>query len=718
MTTPPSSPAPSSASPSGGSIKSVLQENRLFAPPDAVKLGFRRWYVSSLEQHRAMHERSLKDPEGFWGEAAKELHWFTPWSKVCEWSAPDAKWFVGGRTNIAYNCLDRQVEAGLGDRVAIVWEGEPMPGGRAEVRRLTYRDLLDESSRLANALRTLGVTKGDVVTIYMGMVPELAVALLACARIGAPHSVIFGGFAPQAIVDRVTDAGSRVIITADGAWRRGKVVPLKDNVDAACAQLARADHEINHVLVLKRCGNHVSWTSGRDRWWHEEVPAADPECEAEPMDSEDMLFLLYTSGSTGKPKGIVHTTGGYMVFTYLTSKLVFNLEGAEVARCQGVEGGTPTPGASSSPSTPRHLDTSTPLYWCTADIGWVTGHSYILYGILPNRVPSFMYEGAPNFPGDDRFWDIVERHKVTHFYTAPTAIRAFMKWGDEHPRKHDLSSLRLLGSVGEPINPEAWTWYNRLIGGGTDTGVRCPIVDTWWQTETGGHMITPLPGCVPTKPGSCTLPFFGVDAAVVNDRGEELGPNQGGMLVIRKPWPGMLRAIFGDRQRFVDTYFGKVKGPDGTPYYFTGDGARRDENGYFWVMGRIDDVINVAGHRLGTMEVESALVSHEAVVEAAVVGMPHELKGTGIAAFVTLAPAFTPSEDLKKRLAEHVTREIGAIARPDQIRFTPALPKTRSGKIMRRLLRDIAAGVETIKQDTTTLEDYTVLARLRENDEG
>jgi len=692
--------SPQSQAASGGAIKSVLQENRLFPPPDAAGLGFSRWHVGSMEQYRAMHERSLGDPEGFWGEVARELHWFAPWSKVCEWKAPDAKWFVGGKTNIAYNCLDRQVEAGLGDQTAIVWEGEPMAGGeraKAEVRRLSYRDLLNESSKLANVLKALGVKKGDVVTIYMGMVPELAVALLACARIGAPHSVIFGGFSAQAIADRVTDASSRVIITADGAWRRGKVVPLKENVDAACAQLERSGYyggpsggAIDHVIVLRRCANQVAWHPGRDHWWHDLTLAAAADCPAEPMDSEDMLFLLYTSGSTGKPKGIMHTTGGYMVFTYLTSKLVFNLE-------------------ASAP---------TMLYWCTADIGWVTGHSYILYGVLPNRVPSFMYEGAPNWPGEDRFWDIIERHKVTHFYTAPTAIRAFMKWGDEHPGKHDLSSLRLLGSVGEPINPEAWTWYNRLIGGGTDTAVRCPIVDTWWQTETGGHMITPLPGVTPTKPGSCTLPFFGVDAAVVNDRGEELGPNQGGMLVIRKPWPGILRGIFGDRARFIETYFSKVKGPGGEPYYFTGDGARRDEHGYFWVMGRIDDVINVAGHRLGTMEVESALVSHEAVVEAAVVGMPHEIKGTGIAAFVTLAPAFSASEDLKKRLAEHVSKEIGAIARPDQIRFTPSLPKTRSGKIMRRLLRDVAAGVENTGQDTTTLEDFSVLAKLRESDEG
>jgi acetyl-CoA synthetase len=709
-----------------GAIESVLHENRLFPPPSAASLGFAKWHVDSMERYRAMHERSLRDPEGFWGEVAADLHWFTPWSKVCEWTAPDARWFVGGTTNIAYNCVDRQVNAGLGDQAAIVWEGEPLEDAKPEVRTLTYRDLLRESSKLANVLKALGVKKGDVVTIYMGMVPELAVALLACARIGAPHSVIFGGFSAQAIADRVTDASSRVIITADGAWRRGKVVPLKENVDAACAQLERSGYyggptgsAIDHVIVLRRCGNQIVWHPQRDHWWQDLTLAASADCPAEPMNSEDMLFLLYTSGSTGKPKGIMHTTGGYMVYTYLTSKVVFNLEGDGVSRCEGGEGKTSVPGVATSPLTPRHPVTSTPLYWCTADIGWVTGHSYILYGILPNRVPTFMYEGAPNSPGEDRFWDIIQRHRITHFYTAPTAIRAFMKWGDEHPRKHDLSSLRLLGSVGEPINPEAWTWYNRLIGGGSDTHARCPIVDTWWQTETGGHMITPLPGVTPTKPGSCTLPFFGVDAAIVNDRGEELGPNQGGMLVVRKPWPSMLRGIFGDRHRFIETYFSKVKDPvTGEPYYFTGDGARRDEHGYFWVMGRIDDVINVAGHRLGTMEVESALVSHEAVVEAAVVGMPHDIKGTGIAAFVTLAPAFSASDDLRRRLCEHVAKEIGAIARPDQVRFTPALPKTRSGKIMRRLLRDIAAGVENTRQDTTTLEDFSVLAKLRESDEA
>lgn len=665
-------------------IESVLNETRQFPPPAAADLGMPSWHIGSMDEYERMYARSIEDPEGFWGEAAAELHWFEPWSKVLEWNLPDAKWFIGGKTNISYNCLDRQIEAGHGDDLAIVWEGEPCGDGGPEVRRLSYNELLSQTCKMANVLKSLGVSKGDVVTIYMGMVPELAIAMLACARIGAAHSIIFGGFSSQAIVDRVHDASSKVIITCDGAWRRGKVVPLKENVDAACAELAETTDAVRDVIVLKRCGNHISWHDGRDHEWKDLVLAAPGQCDPEPMDSEDMLFLLYTSGSTGKPKGIVHTTGGYMVYTYLTSKYVFNL-----------------------------VPDSGQVYWCTADIGWVTGHSYIVYGLLPNRVPSLMYEGAPNFPADDRFWDIVERHKVTQFYTAPTAIRAFMKWGREHPEKHDLSSLKVLGTVGEPINPEAWIWYNTVIG-----GRRCPIVDTWWQTETGGHMITPLPGATPTKPGSCTRPFFGIDAAIVNEKGEEQPANSGGLLAIRKPWPGMLRGIYGDRERFIETYFSHIEG-----MYFAGDGARCDEDGYFWIMGRVDDVINVSGHRLGTMEVESALVSHESVVEAAVVGMPHEIKGTGIAAFCTLDPSFTPSDkaaaaDLKKRLAGHVGKEIGAIAKPDTIRFTDALPKTRSGKIMRRLLRSIAAGEERIGQDTTTLEDYSVVAKLKESEEG
>ena len=621
-----------------------------------------------------MYQRSIDDPEGFWGEIAKDFHWYRPWKKVVEWNVPDAKWFVNGTTNICANCVDRQVENGHGDELAILWEGEPCSPD-PEVRRLTYRDLLREVSQTANALKSMGVRRGDVVTIYMGMVPELAIAMLACARIGAPHSVIFGGFASPAIVDRVQDAKSKIIITCDGAWRRGQTVLLKKNVDDACEKLP----DVQNVLVVRRTNSPITMQTGRDQWWHELVSKQTTECPCEEMDSEDLLFLLYTSGSTGKPKGICHTTGGYMVYTAHTARMTFNL-------------------------VPQRNQ----VFFCTADIGWLTGHSYIVYGMLPNRVPTVMYEGAPNFPAEDRFWSMVARHKITHFYTAPTAIRAFMKWGDEHPRKHDLSSLLLLGTVGEPINPEAWIWYHQNIGHS-----RCPIVDTMWQTETGGHIITPLPGCTPTVPGSCTLPAFGIDVAIVNENGEELPANQGGLLVIRRPWPGMLRGIHGDRARFIETYWTKVPG-----MYIAGDGARRDERGYFWIMGRIDDVINVSGHRLGTMEVESALVSHPAIVEAAVVGIPHEIKGTGIAAFVTLAPHFKgPADDsLRKQLMEHVTKEIGAIARPDMIRFTTLLPKTRSGKIMRRLLRDIAAGKEST-QDTTTLEDFNALAKLRENEE-
>ncbi|MHC4275133.1 MAG: acetate--CoA ligase [Planctomycetota bacterium] len=656
-----------------GAIESVLHEERLFEPPPTFSEGVGGAYITSMEQYRRLYERSIRDPEGFWSEIARELDWFREWDKVLEWKPPDARWFIGGRTNLCHNCVDRQVNHGHGNEVAIIWEGEPMPGGRPEIRRLTYGDLQRETARFANALKDLGVRKGDVVTLYMGMVPELAIAMLACARIGAAHSVIFGGFSAQAIVDRVTDAKSRVVVTCDGGWRRGQIVPLKANVDAAAVDTDL----IETVVVFKRCGNKVAWSAGRDHWWHELIESASDDCPCEPLASEDMLFLLYTSGSTGKPKGILHTTGGYMVYTYLTARYVFNL--------------VPDRGQ---------------VYWCTADIGWVTGHSYIVYGVLPHRVPTLMYEGAPNIPAEDRFWDIVERHRVTQFYTAPTAIRAFMKWGDEHPRKHDLSSLKVLGTVGEPINPEAWMWYHRVIG-----GERCPIVDTWWQTETGGHMITPLPGATPTTPGSCTLPFFGIDPAVVNEQGAEEPTNTGGLLVIRKPWPAMLRGIYGDRQRFIDTYFSRV--PD---VYLTGDGARRDERGYFWIMGRVDDVINVSGHRLGTMEVESALVSHPAVVEAAVVGMPHEIKGTGITAFVTVDSGRVPGPALRDELRAHVAEEIGAIAKPDAIRFTDALPKTRSGKIMRRLLRDVAAGTDT-GQDTTTLEDFSVLARLREAQE-
>ena len=634
-----------------------------------------------MDEYRTMYERSVNDPEGFYAEVAAELHWFEKWSSVVEFEAPAAKWFVGGKTNLCYNCVDRHVESGHGDQPAIVWEGEPVGDGGPEIKRISYADLKRQAAKFANVLRSHGVKKGDVVTIYMGMVPELAVAVLACARIGAVHSVIFGGFSAQAIVDRVVDAQSKVIVTCDGSWRRGKVVPLKANVDEAIGMLKEQGESIvEHVFCVGRCHNDIAWGE-LDRCWTEEMDKASDDCPCEALESEDMSFLLYTSGSTGKPKGIAHTIGGYMVHTYLTSKYTFNL--------------IPDEGQ---------------VYWCTADGGGITGHSYILYGVLPNRVPTLMYEGAPNFPAENRFWDIVERHKVTQFYTAPTAIRAFMKWGDEHPEGHDLSSLQVLGTVGEPINPEAWMWYREKIGRGV-----CPIVDTYWQTETGGHMITPLPGVTPTKPGSCTLPFFGIDAAVVDADGKEVPANSGGLLVVRKPWPAMLRGVYGDRGRFIDTYWSTVPG-----FYTAGDGARRDEDGYFWIMGRIDDVINVSGHRLGTMEVESALASHEAVVEAAVVGMPHEIKGTGIAAFVTLETSHQPADEdaaeaLKKTLTAHVSHEIGAIAKPDMIRFTDALPKTRSGKIMRRLLRDIASGEEKPGQDTSTLEDFSVLARLRES---
>jgi len=665
-------------------IESFLHENRLFPPPKGISKAAE---ISSMDKYHETWRRSIDDPEGFWGEAALSLSWFRKWDRVLDWKAPDAKWFVGGRLNACHNCVDRHVEEGRGDDVAIVWEGEPLEGGQPEIRRLSYADLQRETARFGNALKSLGVRKGDIVTLYMPMTPELAIAMLACARIGAAHSIIFGGFSAAAIADRVHDAKSKVLVTADGGWRRGQVAPLKENVDSACAQVSG----LEHVVVVERCGNDIAWHdepskehgAKRDHWWHDLMQTASPDCPCEEMDSEALLFVLYTSGTTGKPKGVMHTTGGYLMQTTLTARLVFDLQ----------------PGSGE-------------VYWCTADIGWITGHSYIVYGIMPNRVPTLMYEGAPNHPGPDRFWSIVERHKVAQFYTAPTAIRAFMKWGDEHPDKRDLSSLRVLGTVGEPINPEAWMWYHKRIG-----GERCPIVDTWWQTETGGHMITPLPGATPTKPGSCTLPFFGVDAAIVNEAGEEREHNQGGLLAIRRPWPGMLRGILGDRERFIETYWSRIKASDGTRYYFAGDGARRDADGYFWIMGRVDDVINVSGHRLGTMEVESALVSHESVVEAAVVAVPHEIKGSGIAAFVTLASGPTPGEELREALRAHVAKEIGAIAKPDQIRFTDALPKTRSGKIMRRLLRDIASGEEEVG-DTTTLEDYSVLAKLRESQEA
>ncbi len=645
-------------------ITSVLKESRVFPPPPEFAA---RAHVKSMAEYERLWQRAHDAPEEFWAEQARQLHWFKPWDRVLEWKEPHAQWFVGGKLNASYNCIDRHLEAGRKNKAAIVWEGEP-----GDSRVLRYQDLHREVCKFANVLKAQGVKAGDRVTVYMPMVPELAITLLACARIGAAHSVVFGGFSADAVADRNNDAKASLLVTADGGWRRGKVVPLKQNVDAALAK----SPTVKKCIVLNRCNVPVEMQPGRDLWWHELMADASPDCPAEPLDSEHPLYLLYTSGSTGKPKGVLHTTAGYLLGVALTHKWVFDL---------------------------REDDT----YWCTADIGWVTGHSYIVYGPLANGATTVMYEGAPNYPREDRFWSIVEKYRVNTFYTAPTAIRAFIKWGDQWPNKHDLSSLRLLGSVGEPINPEAWMWYHQVIGKG-----RCPVVDTWWQTETGMIMIAPLPGAIPTKPGSATRPLPGVEAEVVDRLGNAVPRNQGGFLVIRRPWPAMLRTIYGDDERYRTQYWSQV------PHaYFTADGARQDEDGYFWLMGRVDDVINVAGHRLSTMEVESALVHHDKVAEAAVVGRPDEIKGEALACFVTLVGGVEPSEALKKELREHVAHEIGALARPDDIRFTEALPKTRSGKIMRRLLRDIAGGKQTTG-DTTTLEDLSVLARLREEEEG
>jgi acetyl-CoA synthetase len=646
-------------------LSSFEHESRVFPPAEAFS---RTAQVSSMDQYHRLWRQSIEEPDTFWSDVARSFDWFEPFGPVCEFEAPDARWFVGGKTNLAHNCLDRIIDAGGGDKTALLWEAEPVAEGGPEVRKVSYTELRAMTNRIANALKSLGVGKGEVVTIYLPMIPEAVAAMLACARIGAPHSVIFAGFSATAIADRMNDAGSKIILTSDGAHRRGKVLPLKTTVDDALAHVP----QVEHCLVFERCGNDVAMTDGRDVWAGDVVDTKSDVCPSEPMDSEDLSFVLYTSGSTGKPKGIMHTTGGYMVYTYLTSKYTFDLKDDDI-------------------------------FWCTADVGWITGHSYITYGPLLNGATVLLYEGAPNFPDWDRFWSIVDRHKVTVFYTAPTAIRAFMKAGTDHVKKHDLSSLRLLGTVGEPINPEAWMWYHREIG-----NERCPIVDTWWQTETGGHMITPLPGATPTKPGTATLPFFGVDAAIVDREGNEVPANQGGLLVIRKPWPGMLRGVLGDRERFVKTYWSDVPG-----MYFSGDGARRDEDGYFWIMGRMDDVLNVSGHRLGTAEVESALVAHPAVAEAAVVGMPHEVKGEAVAAFVILRGDLDPSDDLKDELVKQVASEIGSFAKPDVLTFADGLPKTRSGKIMRRLLREVAAGGE-VKGDVTTLEDMNVVAKLRE----
>ena len=643
-------------------IETLLQETRLFEPAAAFAAAAR---IAGREAYDDLRRRAAADPEGYWADVARELHWFEPWTRVLDWQPPFARWFEGGTTNLAYNCLDRNVERGLGAKTAILWEGEP-----GDHRTLTYAELRDEVARFAGALKALGVGKGDRVGIYMPMVPELPVAMLACARLGATHTVVFGGFSADALRDRCNDAQAKVLVTADGGYRRGSVLALKPIVDEAAAQCP----SVEHVVVLKRAGNDIAWTAGRDVWWHEAVAGAAPAA-AEPVDAEHPLFILYTSGTTGKPKGVVHTTGGYMVQAFQTTRLVFDLKDDDI-------------------------------YWCTADCGWVTGHTYLAYGPLLSGATTVMYEGVPNFPAPDRFWDLIERHRVTILYTAPTAIRSFMRWGDEHVTKHDLSSLRLLGSVGEPINPEAWMWYRKVVG-----GERCPIVDTWWQTETGGIMVSPLPGAVATKPGSCTIALPGIDVDVVDAEGRSCGPDEGGFLVIRRPWPGMLRTVYGDPDRYVSAYWSRFG-----DMYFAGDGARRDRDGYLWVMGRVDDVMNVSGHRIGTMEVESALVAHPSVAEAAVVGRPDALKGEAVAAFVTLGSGFVPGKELEAELKAWVAKEIGAFAKPDDLRFTEALPKTRSGKIMRRLLRDIAAGKES-SGDTTTLEDYGVLAKLRAAEE-
>jgi acetyl-CoA synthetase len=648
----------------GTNMESLLREDRVFPPPPEFAAKAR---IKSLADYEALYRRSIDDPEAFWAEAAGELEWFAPWTRVFGGDIAHPQWFTGGKLNLSHNCVDRHAAGPRRDKVALLWEGEP-----GEIRKLTFGELHIQVQCFANVLKGLGIKRGDRVAIYMGMTPELPIAMLACARIGAVHSVIFGGFAAQAIVDRVNDSACVALLTQDVSYRRGGEVKLKAIVDEAIDRCPT----VKNVIVYQRASSaQISMKSGRDLWWHDLMAAASPDCPAEWMDAEDPLYILYTSGTTGKPKGLVHTTGGYSVGAYLTSKYIFDLRDDDV-------------------------------YWCTADCGWVTGHSYVVYGPLQNGVTVLMYEGAPNFPANDRFWQIIDDHQVTVFYTAPTAIRAFIKWGDDWVRKHSLASLRLLGTVGEPINPEAWMWYHREIG-----HERCPIADTWWQTETGAIMIAPIPGAIAAKPGSATRPFFGIVPEVVTKQGEAVPPGQGGLLVIRKPWPSMARTIYGDPDRFQQAYFSEVPGS-----YFTGDGARCDADGYYWLMGRVDDVINVSGHRLGTMEIESALVAHPKVAEAAVVGRPDDLKGQAIAAFVTLDEGHQPSDALKQELRAWVAKEIGALARPDDLRFTQMLPKTRSGKIMRRLLRELAT-TGTVTGDTTTLEDFAVLAKLRESDE-
>jgi acetyl-CoA synthetase len=643
-------------------IDSILTETRSFPPPPEFS---KNANIRSEEDYNRLCAKAAADPEAFWSDIARELHWFKPWDKVLEWDSPWAKWFVGGQINISYNCLDRHVATFRKNKAAIIWESEP-----GEVRTLTYQQLLQEVKKCANVLQGLGIKSGDRVAIYMGMCPELPIAMLACARIGAVHSVIFGGFSANALVDRITDQEAVAVITQDSSYRRGSEVKLKATVDEAMDRCPT----VKHVLVYKRSSCEVAWKEGRDHWWHEEMAKASDKCDAVSLDAEHPLYILYTSGTTGKPKGIVHTTGGYSVQTYITTKWVFDL---------------------------KEDDT----YWCTADIGWVTGHSYIVYGPLQNGATVLMYEGAPNWPDFGRFWSIVEKHKVNIMYTAPTAIRTFIKWGDEWPKKHDMSSLRLLGTVGEPINPEAWMWYREVIGGN-----RCPIVDTWWQTETGAILIAPIPGAVPTKPGSATRPLPGIQAEVVTRAGEKVPLGSGGFLVIKKPWPSMLRTVYGDPERYINQYWTDIPG-----VYFTGDGAREDKDGYFWIMGRVDDVLNVSGHRLSTMEIESALVAHAKVAEAAVVGRPDEMKGQAVSAFVTLEMGHKPSPELKEELRQWVAKEIGSMAKPDDIRFTDQLPKTRSGKIMRRLLRELASSGD-VKGDITTLEDFNVIAKLKEEE--
>src|SRR3990172_6371802 len=638
-------------------IEALLAEGRRFDPPAAFT-------AAATVRDRSLYEEASRDPAAFWDRIARDLHWFEPWTQVLEWTAPYARWFVGGRTNLSYNCLDRHVAGCRRTKAAIIWEGEP-----GDERVLTYGDLHREVGRFANVLKKLGVQRGDRVALYLPMIPELAVAMLACARIGAAHTVIFGGFSAEALRDRINDAQAKVLVTADGGWRRGNIVPLKRNADEALT----GTPSIRHVVVVRRIGEaapiHVQ--EGRDHWGHRLMADAPARCEPEAMDSEDLLYILHTSGTTGKPKGIVHTTGGYMVGTYATAKWVFDLKDDDI-------------------------------FWCTADIGWVTGHSYVVYGPLANGASVVMYEGTPDYPDKARFWAIVEKHAVSVLYTAPTAIRTFMKWGPEYPARRDLSSLRLLGTVGEPINPEAWVWYHRYIG-----WERCPVVDTWWQTETGTILISPLPGVTSLKPGSATHPLPGISAEVVDESGKPVGANEGGYLVLTRPWPAMLRGIYGDPERYQRQYWDRFPGR-----YFTGDGAKRDQDGYFWLLGRVDDVINVAGHRTGTMEVESALVDHPSVAEAAVIGVSHDIKGQAIAAFVTLKEGHPSSAAAVETLKDHVVRKIGAIARPDQILFTAELPKTRSGKIMRRLLRDVAEG--RVMGDTTTLADPSVVEALKE----